>query len=383
MGRITVGYQDANLHPLWLTNAGLRIARLMGAESLWLPDHYMGFIPSLVWKPEITPAAKVVHSPDGFFDPMQILAVAASRIRGVDLGTAVTEAFRHHPMELAQSFATLDHISKGHAILGIGNGERENVEPYGLPWGKQVSRLEEALTIIRMLWSSRGRPVTFEGKFWTLRDAIFDLPLYDGKPPRIWIASHAPRMLELTGRFGDGWLPTLRATPAEYSQRLQAILSAGRAAGRSMDHFVPCQMILVALGESRDQVIDIAMKSRLGAALALLAPDAAWKLQGKTHPLGDGFGGFYDIVPPRVTEEQIDAAAREMTPELLLASMYAGSPGEIRDEVAPLAAAGARHIIVSNIGGSLTGGGAGDLWRLGSLIRKLRRLPNAPLDHAR
>jgi len=139
----------------------------------------------------------------------------------------------------------------------------------------------------------------------------------------------------------------------------------------------------VALGESRDQVIDIAMKSRLGAALALLAPDAAWKLQGKTHPLGDGFGGFYDIVPPRVTEEQIDAAAREMTPELLLASMYAGSPGEIRDEVAPLAAAGARHIIVSNIGGSLTGGGAGDLWRLGSLIRKLRRLPNAPLDHAR
>lgn len=374
MGRITVGYQDACLHPLWLTNAGLRLARLMGAESLWLPDHYMGFIPSLVWKPEITAAAKVVHSPDGLFDPMQILAVAASRIRGVDLGTAVTEAYRHHPMELAQSFVTLDHISRGHAILGIGNGERENVEPYGLPWGKQVARLEEALTIIRLLWTSGGQPLTFDGRFWSLRDAVFNLPLYQGKPPRIWIASHAPRMLGLTGRFGDGWLPTLRSTPEEYAARLRTILDAGKAAGRSMDHFVPCQMILVALGESRDQVIDLAMKSRLGAAMALLAPDAAWKAQGKTHPLGDGFGGFYDIVPPRVTEEQIDEAAREMTPELLLSSLYAGSPGEIRDEVAPIVAAGARHVIISNIGGSITGGGLSDLWRLGSLIRKLRRL---------
>lgn len=374
MGRITVGYQDGGLHPLWLTNAGLRIARLMGAESLWLPDHYMGFIPSLVWKPEITPAAKVVHSPDGLFDPLQILAVAASRMRGVDVGTAVTEAYRRHPMSLAQSFVTLDHIAKGHAILGIGNGERENVEPYGLPWGKQVSRLEEALTIIRLLWASGGEPVTFEGKFWQLRDAVFNLPFHDGKPPRIWIASHAPRMLELTGRFGDGWLPTLRATPEEYGSRLRTILAAGAAAGRSMDHFVPCQMILVALGESRDQMIDIAMKSRLGAAMALLAPDAVWKAQGKSHPLGDGFGGFYDIVPPRVTEEQVDTAAREMTPELLLSSMYAGSPAEIRDEVAPLVEAGARHIIISNIGGSLTGGGPADIWRLGSLIRKLRRL---------
>jgi phthiodiolone/phenolphthiodiolone dimycocerosates ketoreductase len=375
MGRITVGYQDACLHPLWLTSAGLRIARLMGAESLWLPDHYMGFIPSrLVWKSEITPAAKVVHSPDAFFDPMQILAVTASRMRGVDLGTAVTESFRHHPMELAQSFATLDHISRGHAILGIGNGERENVEPYGLPWGKQVARLEEALTIVRLLWSSGGKPVSFDGRFWTLRDAVFDLPLYDGKPPRVWIAAHAPRMLDLTGRFGDGWLPTLRSTPEEYRARLDIILAAGRNAGRSMDHFVPCQMILVALGESRDQVIDLAMKSRLGAAMALLAPDTAWQAQGKTHPLGAGFGGFYDIVPPRLTEADIDAAAREMTPELLLTSMYAGSPGQVRDEIAPIVAAGARHIILSNIGGSLTGGGLSDLWRLGSLIRKLRRL---------
>lgn len=372
--RVTVGYQDGCIHPLWLTNTGLRVARLLGAESLWVQDHFMGFIPASVWNEEITPAAKVVHSPDGCFDPMQILALTAARMRGVDVGTAVTEAFRNHPMTLARAFVTLDHISKGHAILGIGNGEKENVEPYGLPWGKQVARMEEALEIITRLWTSNGEPVDYDGKIWKLRDAIFNLPLYGGKPPRIWIASHAPRMLALTGRFGDGWLPTLKSTPEQYRERLDAIAAAASNAGRSMDSFVPGQMILTAIGESRDQMIELAMKSRLGAAMSLLAPAEVWKECGREHPLGERFKGFYEIVPPRVTAEAIDQAAERLTPEILLSSMYAGSPAEIRDQLAPVVEAGARHIIITNMGGSLTGGGLGDFVRLGSLIRKLRRL---------
>ena len=71
--------------------------------------------------------------------------MTATRFRGIDVGTLVTEPIRKHPMSLAQPFVTLDHISRGHAIMGIGNGERENVEPYGLPWEKQVARLEEAM----------------------------------------------------------------------------------------------------------------------------------------------------------------------------------------------------------------------------------------------
>jgi phthiodiolone/phenolphthiodiolone dimycocerosates ketoreductase len=374
MARISVGYQDGCLHPLWMTQLGLRVARTFGADSLWLPDHFMGFIPASVWKPEITAAAKAVHSPDGLFDPLQILAVTASRMRGIDVGTLVTEAIRKHPMAIAQSFVTLDHISRGHAILGIGNGERENCEPYGLPWERQVSRLDEALRLIHLLWSSGGKPVTFDGEFWKLRDAVFNLPLYKGKTPRVWIASHAPRMLELTGRYGDGWVPALKQTPEEYRARLDTIRTAATAAGRKTDGFVPAQVMLCALGENREQMIEAAMKSRLGAAMSLLMPAEAWHKQGREHPLGPTHKGFIDIVPPRVTDEQIDLAHRTMTPELLKSSMYAGNASEIRDEVAPLVAAGARCFIVSNIGGALTGGSAKDFLRLASLIRKLRRL---------
>jgi phthiodiolone/phenolphthiodiolone dimycocerosates ketoreductase len=152
------------------------------------------------------------------------------------------------------------------------------------------------------------------------------------------------------------------------------IREAGGAAGRDMAKFVPGQAVVCAIGESRQQIIDLAMHSRLGAAMTLLVPDEVWRAHGKRHPLGDGHKGFIDIVPPRVTDEQIDQSARDMTPELLLSSFYAGSPAEIRDEVAPLVAAGARHLVVANVGAALTNGGPRDILRLASLIRKLRRL---------
>jgi hypothetical protein len=99
-----------------------------------------------------------------------------------------------------------------------------------------------------------------------------------------------------------------------------------------------------------------------------------WRAQGRTHPLGAGFRGFLDLVPPRVTEAQLDAAARTMTPEILLSILYAGSPAEISAEVAPLVDAGCRHFILANVGTSFTGEGLADLWRLRDLMRRLKRL---------
>ncbi|MBI1814644.1 MAG: LLM class flavin-dependent oxidoreductase [Deltaproteobacteria bacterium] len=374
MGRVTVGYQDACVHPLWLSRVNLRLARWMGASAVWLPDHFMSFTPAQVWRPEITPAARVVPSLDALFDPLQLLAVTATRIRGVDVGTSVTESIRRHPMSLAQSFVTLDHISKGRAILGIGNGIRENTEPYGLPYADNVARLEEALTIIRLLWNSGGEPISYDGRFWRLRDAVFRLPLYNGKPPRLFVAAHFPRMLRLAGRFGDGWLPGQKVSAVEYRNRLAVIRSAADKAGRRMDGFSATHTMLVALGESREQVLERAMKSRFCATLTLGVPADVWRAHGLTHPLGDAHRGFLDIVPTRISDVEIDRAVAMMIPELLLTLMYAGSAQQICDEVAPLVDAGCGHFIIANAGASFTGDNVRGLWRLAELMRRLRRL---------
>ena len=373
MRGVTVGYQDACVYPLWLSRLSLRLATLMGASALWLPDHFMSFTPEAVWRPEVTSAARIVPSLDALFDPVQLLAITATRIGRVDLGTSVTEAIRRHPMSLAQSFVTLDHIARGRAILGIGNGIRENTEPYGLPYGDNVARLEEALVIIRRLWESGGAPIAFDGRFWRLRDAVFRLPLYAGKAPRVFVAAHYPRMLRLAGRFADGWLPGQKVTAEEYGRRLGIIMEA-RAQAERTGAFVATQTLLVALGASRDEVLAKAMRSPVAAAMALGAPAATWQALGLEHPLGPAHGGFLDLVPSRIGAAEVERARATMRPELLLGQLYMGSVDEVVAEAAPLVDAGCRHFIVANVGASFMSDGARGLVRQAQLMRRLRRL---------
>ncbi|MFQ5667562.1 MAG: LLM class flavin-dependent oxidoreductase, partial [Candidatus Binatia bacterium] len=222
-GRLSVGIETNCIAPMNVERMSLRLFQLMGVDSFFLPDHYLSFVPRSVWGSGLTPAAKVIPSPDAYFDPFVMMGMMAARYRRVRIGTGVTEPFRRHPATLAQAFVTIDHLTKGRAILGIGNGERENTVPYGVPFANRVGRLEEALTIIRRLWDSGGEPVDFDGSVWRLRRALFATPLYKGTPPPIWVAAHAPRMLGLTGRFADGWYPTKKMSAQEYGACLSRI----------------------------------------------------------------------------------------------------------------------------------------------------------------
>ncbi len=380
MTTLSVGSTINCIAPLRLDRATMRLmTSLMRVESLFVPDHYLGFIPRSVWSPEATPAAKMVPTPDAFFDPFVMLGMMAARYRRVRIGTGVTEPFRRHPATLAQAFVTLDHMTGGRAILGIGNGERENIEPWGLAFTKRVARLEEALAIIRTLWASGGEPVDFDGRFWRLRRALFATPLYQGKAPPIWIAAHAPRMLGLTGRFADGWLPTIKMTPAEYRERLGRIAAAASEAGRSLEGFEPSVMMQVAIGKSRTEMLETMGRSPVASAMAMLLPAALWTRHGLRHPLGDEFEGFPDFVPEEITPEQLADARRQVTPALLGDAIVAGSVDEIVAEVRGLVGAGLRHVVLWNLGPLAVGAGLGDLLRLNALIRRLRKLDVPPL----
>ena len=373
--RLSVGVETNCTAPLRLELASMRVCTLFGVNSLFLPDHYLSFVPRSVWGPEFTPAARMVPSPDAYFDPFVLMGVMAARFRRVRIGTGVTEPFRRHPATLAQAFVTIDHLTRGRAILGIGNGERENTEPYGIPFTKRVARLEEALAIIRRLWESRGEPVDFDGTFWKLRRALFATPLHAGKAPPIWVAAHAPRMLGLTGRYADGWYPTIKMTPADYRARLDRIRASAAEAGRSLAHFEPALQIQLALGRDRESVLPTLIRVRPAGALSMLLPGALWKRHGLAHPLGEDFEGFPDFVPEEVTPAQIDSAQRQLTPALMGDAVFAGSVEEVVAELKPLVEAGLRHVVIWNIGPLATGAGPADLIRLARFIRRLKRLP--------
>lgn len=378
MGRITVGYQDGCLHPLVISKASVRVARAVGADAIWVPDHFMGFAPKWLWTPDVVPAARTIHSMDALFDPIPILTWVALTLRKPWIGTSVTEPIRRHPMSLAQTFVTLDHISKGRAILGIGNGLRENTEPYGLACTERVARLEEALQIIHLLWHSAGRPITFEGKYWQLRDAVFDLPLHEGRAPRLFMGAHFPRMLRMCGRYCDGWLPGQKVDGAEYARRLALIGEGAAAAGRSMQDFTAGQTLLLAMGKSRQYVLAKALKNKYVAYMACGLPPDIWSECGLQHPMGAGFMGFLDIVPSRVTPAQIDRALVQLTPDLLDRLFYMGSVDDVLALAAPLAEAGCNHFIIANMGAAFLSetlrDALADVVRLRGLISGLKKL---------
>lgn len=374
MSRIGVGYQDGCMAPFFVSKYSIEQAAAMGADTIWFPDHFMGFAPKWMWKPDICAAASVIHSGDALFDPVAVMANVAAQFPDLVVGTSVTEAIRRHPVSLAQSFVTLDHLSEGRVLFGIGNGLRENTEPYGLPSTRRVSRLEEALEVLRLLFASRGMPVDFEGRYYRLDGAVFDLPLWQDRPPPLYVGSHAPRMLELTGRFGDGWLPGQVVTGQEYGRRLDVISAAGAAAGRSMDHFVPAQTLLLVIGDDRRQVLEQAMESPYVAYNALGLPGMLWRQHGLEHPFGDDFAGQIELVPSRTTPEHVEVAAERMTPALLEEQYYFGTPAEIADQAAPLAEAGCRHFILANMGGNFTGRGARDFESMADLTARLKAL---------
>ena len=166
----------------------------------------------------------------------------------MQLGVGVTKPIGRHPVLIAQAALTLAHLTKRAPILGIGTGERMNIEPYGLPGTHAVDRIEEALQIIRRCFTSRG-PIDFAGKHFRLERAVMDLEPPPSRTPEIWIAAHGPRMLRLTGRYGDGWLPIVGSvtSPEDYRSKLAQIHAAAKDAGRDPEAITPALFAYIAV----------------------------------------------------------------------------------------------------------------------------------------
>ena len=270
-----------------------QLARLSGMASLLVWDHFQEFYPSALWTRDFTWFDQPV-SPHESFDYQTLLGALAARAGGLQLGVGVTEPIRRHPVLIAQAALTLAHLTKRAPILGLGSGERMNTQPYGLSFAQRVGRLEEGLQIIRRCVSADG-PIEFEGKHFRLHHAVMDLAAPPGCIPRIWVAAHGPRMLTLTGRYADGWLPMLPATPTpqQYATKLAQIRDAAQTAGRDPETITPALMAPTVLAPTEKRARSL-LHSRIVRYWALMFPAQRWQEIGLKHPLGADFGGFVD-----------------------------------------------------------------------------------------
>ena len=228
---VTIGFSVGTQPPVGRIQTLTRGARILGFDAVWTVDHFLGFVPQSIWDKDFSWLADPEGSPHAYFDYLVLLGHLARSAGKMQLAVGVTEPIRRHPILLAQLAMTLSHVGKAPPIIGIGSGEAENTVPYGFDFSRPVSRLEEALGLMRQAFDSKG-PFSHQGEFYSLDDAVMDLRPKTGNEPQIWVAAHGPRMLELCGRFGDGWWPALPYTPDSYAEALATIRTAADGAGR-------------------------------------------------------------------------------------------------------------------------------------------------------
>jgi phthiodiolone/phenolphthiodiolone dimycocerosates ketoreductase len=319
-------------------------------DSFWVPDHLNQLFPRSLWQEKYCGAAKLIPKIDAVMEPWTMLGHIAGRNRvgGLRLGVAVTDTGRRNPAVTAQAAATLHLLTRGKAILGIGPGEREGNEPYGVDWSKPVARFEEAMATIRALWDSGGELVNRESPYFPLRNAIFELPPYRGKWPEIWIGAHGPRMLRAAGRYGDAYFPTFPQSPSEYAQRLDVVRSAASDAGRDPLAVVPALQMFVVTGRTRDDV-DEALDSKMLRIFGLNASDEYFARHGAQHPLGAGFSGAQDLIPHDIDEQTALSHAAAMPPGLVRDFVLNGTPSDVIEQVAQWRDGGVRHIVLINL----------------------------------
>jgi phthiodiolone/phenolphthiodiolone dimycocerosates ketoreductase len=353
MTGVRVGVADpilaARPSPEMFTRANYLGALANRVDSFWVPDHLNQLFPRSLWKKKYCGATHLIPKVDACMEPWTMLGhlAARNRVGRVRLGVSVTDTGRRNPAVTAQAAATLHLLTRGRAILGIGPGEREGNEPYGVDWSKPVARFEEAMATIRALWNSGGELVNRDSPYFPLRNAIFDLPPYRGRWPEIWIAAHGPRMLRAAGRYGDAFYPSFAHRPVDYKQRLDDVRSAASDAGRDPMSIIPAMQLFVVTGRTRADV-DEALDSEVLRVFGLNASDDVFTRHGAQHPLGAGFAGAQDLLPHDIDEQTALSHAAGVPSAVLREFLLNGTPDEVIEQAAQWRDGGVRYFVLIN-----------------------------------
>lgn len=244
MPRVRFGLSIPPVLPPRLQLTIIRAAEWLGFDSIWVPDHVL--FPDLLPCPEA----------------WSILTAAIPLTRRVVMGTSVSDPHRMHPAVLAQRMATLDQLSKGRIILGLGSGESMNLDPFGIPWDRRVRRLKETVAILRGLWDS-DEPFTFEGEFFQMRRARLTVRPYQRRHIPIYLASLGPLMQKFAGEVADGWVPI--SLPADHFKAMfEGIRQAALAAGRDPERIDRLGHVVLALTRDEARVLEMLQDHALG-----------------------------------------------------------------------------------------------------------------------
>ena len=204
----------------------------LGYKSVWVGD-------SLLAKPR--------------HEPLTLLAAIAAQTTELEIGTAVLLPALRNPVVLAHLIATVDQISAGRLILGVGIAAdvptiRSEFEAAGVPWEKRADRMMEGLRLCKALWS--GQKVDWDGR-WKVRGHSLDMTPYQSGGPPLWGGGSAQGSLQRAGKELDGWMP-IGPNAATIGQDWSKIKQIAEDASRDPNQLTCSAYLTLALDDNRE-----------------------------------------------------------------------------------------------------------------------------------
>ena len=192
--------------------AEAQLAESVGFDSCFFGEHHQdrdGFLPS----------------------PLIVATAVAARTSRLNVGTSVILLPLHHPVKVAEDVITLDLVSKGRVILGVGIGyQPADFRAFSVPMEDRAGRFEESIEILRLAWA--GEPFSFRGKHYSLEDVqVLPRPYQKAGPP-LWIGASIDAAARRAGRIADGFVGTPSTGMANATHLAKVYLEAAREAGR-------------------------------------------------------------------------------------------------------------------------------------------------------
>jgi probable F420-dependent oxidoreductase len=210
----------------------VRRVEALGFDSVWCGDHISFNLP--------------------LYESLTLLASYAAITSRLRLGTAVYLLALRPPAVAAKVTATLDVLSGGRLIFGVGVGGEnpKEFEACGVPHRERGARVSEAIEVVRALW--RDTPATFKGRFTSFEGVSIDPKPVQQPGPPIWIGGRSDAALARAGRQGDGWVSYV-VTPERYRQSLEKIREAAALHGRSLDGFATAHLTFITVGRDYER----------------------------------------------------------------------------------------------------------------------------------
>ncbi len=231
----------------------LERAEALGFHSAWVVEQVIGAIPSL--------------------EPVELLTYAAAVTTRIRLGSAVLLTALRDPVHTAKSLTTLDHLSSGRLMVGVGLGGQPAVYPaYGLSAERRAERFAEGLEVMKRLWTEPR--VTFDGQFFKLKNLSQEPKPVQKPHPPLWFGAHHPNALKRTVELGDSFMGAGSLSTAKFADEVKILRGMLTEARRDAAAFPIAKRVYIAV--DRD-------KARAGKRLT------------------EWFGGFYGR--PQMAEE--------------------------------------------------------------------------------